>query len=250
MQQAPPQEQVQYASLGLRVAAVAVDSFVLLVVFLVVGTIWAYSLVMEKGIDPQDTLAVQTLLNEQVQDVSSLTFYLVLFGSLFIYYLLLEAIFHASIGKLVLGTRVVMADGSRATGLAVVLRNLVRIPEAMFLYVPSGLACLASPRRQRTRRPRGAHGGRAAAGARRRRVPRPRPGAAVRTSLPRRRRPPRRGRRPRRPGLARRGMAGGPRPTGPAGPRAARARRRARAPQDRRSRGARRAPHLPHVLGA
>ena len=149
MQQAPPQEQVQYASLGLRVAAVAVDSFVLLVVFLVVGTIWAYSLVMEKGIDPQDTLAVQTLLNEQVQDVSSLTFYLVLFGSLFIYYLLLEAIFHASIGKLVLGTRVVMADGSRATGLAVVLRNLIRIPEAMFLYVPSGLACLTSPRRQR-----------------------------------------------------------------------------------------------------
>ncbi len=149
MQQAPPQEQVQYASLGLRVAAVAVDSFVLLVVFLVVGTIWAYSLVMEKGIDPQDTLAVQTLLNEQVQDVSSLMFYLVLFGSLFIYYLLLEAIFHASIGKLVLGTRVVMADGTRATGLAVVLRNLIRIPEAMFLYVPSGLACLASPRRQR-----------------------------------------------------------------------------------------------------
>jgi len=149
MQQAPPQEQTQYASLGLRVAAVAVDTFVLLVVFLVVGTIWAYSLVVEKGIDPQDTLAVQTLLNEQVQGVSSLTFYLVLFGSLFIYYLLLEAIFHASIGKLVLGTRVVMADGSRATGLAIVLRNLVRIPEAMFLYVPSGLACIASPRRQR-----------------------------------------------------------------------------------------------------
>jgi hypothetical protein len=94
MQTAPPQEQAQYAGLGLRVAAVAVDSFVLLVIFLVVGTIWAYSLVMEKGVDPQDTIAVQTLLNEQVQDVSSLTFYLVLFGSLFIYYLLLEAIFH------------------------------------------------------------------------------------------------------------------------------------------------------------
>jgi uncharacterized RDD family membrane protein YckC len=149
MQTAPPQEQAQYAGLGLRVAAVAVDSFVLLVIFLVVGTIWAYSLVMEKGVDPQDTIAVQTLLNEQVQDVSSLTFYLVLFGSLFIYYLLLEAIFHASVGKLVLGMRVVMLDGSRATGLAVVLRNLIRIPEAMFLYVPAGLSCLASPRRQR-----------------------------------------------------------------------------------------------------
>jgi uncharacterized RDD family membrane protein YckC len=149
MQQAPPQQSVLYAGLGLRFAAVVIDTAVLFAVYLLIGTIWALALVSKKNIDPQDSAAVQTLLNQQIQDVSTSTFYLVVFGSLFIYYLLLEGIFSASIGKLALGTRVVMADGSRATGIAVVLRNLVRIPEAVFLYVPSALSCTASPRRQR-----------------------------------------------------------------------------------------------------
>ena len=73
----------------------------------------------------------------------------VILGSLFIYYVVLEAIFAASVGKLVCRMRVVMADGSRATGLAVVVRNVIRVPEAIFFYIPSGISCAVSPRRQR-----------------------------------------------------------------------------------------------------
>ena len=92
-----------------------------------------------------------------------------------------------------------------------------------------------------TRRPRGAHGGRAAAGARHRRVPRPRPRATVRTTS-RDASDGRSGHAAPAAGLARRELAGGPRPTGRADPRAAGAGRRARTPQDRRPRRTRRTP--------
>ena len=62
---------------------------------------------------------------------------------------MLESIFGASIGKLVFRMRVIMADGSRPTGPAIIVRNLIRIPEAWLLYIPAGISCLASSRRQR-----------------------------------------------------------------------------------------------------
>ena len=62
---------------------------------------------------------------------------------------MLESIFGASVGKLAFRMRVIMTDGSRPTGLAIVVRNLIRLPEAWLLYIPSGISCLASSRRQR-----------------------------------------------------------------------------------------------------
>lgn len=128
----------------MRFAAVVIDS---VLVYMLAATVWAAVLMMRQPVDPQDPAAMQKLI-EEVQ-ASSGTFYLVFFASLFIYYLLLEAVAGATVGKLLLGMRVVMVDGSRATGSAVVLRNLVRIPEALCLYVPAGVSCMYSPLRQR-----------------------------------------------------------------------------------------------------
>ncbi len=135
-----------------------------------------------------------------------------------------------------------MADGSRATGIAVVLRNLIRIPEAMFLYVPSGLACLASPRRQRL----GDHVARTVVVRRPARVTGAYrdPGRAQPFG-----RPPvtppvgRSGHAAPAAGLARRDLAGGPRPTGRADPRAA----GARTPRSHASRPPP-SPHAAHTL--
>ncbi|HTX70713.1 MAG TPA: RDD family protein [Thermoleophilia bacterium] len=149
MQQAPPQEQVEYASLGMRFAAVVIDTLVLFGLLILVMTVYVFVLVSQGRIDPNDPAAAQEL-SRQIAASSNAQVDLLLFAALFVYYLVLEAIFSASIGKLVLGMRVVMRDGgARATGLAVVIRNLVRIPEAMLLYVPAGVSYLASPRRQR-----------------------------------------------------------------------------------------------------
>jgi uncharacterized RDD family membrane protein YckC len=147
MQQASQQEQVEYASLGMRFAGVLVDTLVLFGLLILVMTVYVFVLAGQGRIDPNDPAAAQEL-SRQIA-ASSTQVDLLFFAALFVYYTILEAIFSASVGKLVFGMRVVMRDGTRATGLAVVIRNLVRIPEAMLLYVPAGVSYLASPQRQR-----------------------------------------------------------------------------------------------------
>jgi uncharacterized RDD family membrane protein YckC len=147
MQQVTVQEQVEYASVGWRFAAVLVDTAVLLGIFLIAVMVWAFVLVAQGRVDPNDPAAAQALAQDLVG--ADWIFNVILFGALFVYYTALESIFHASVGKLAFRMRVVMADGSRPTGLAIVVRNLIRIPEAWLLYIPSGVSCLASSRRQR-----------------------------------------------------------------------------------------------------
>ena len=156
MQQVTVREQIEYASLGWRFTAVLVDTAVLVSIWVVLLMADMVVLMGRSSIDPKDAAAAQQLGQEISQKIisqqlgnSSVLFYVILFASLFIYYLVLEAIFKASIGKLVCGMRVTMADGSPATGAAIVVRNLIRVPEAMFFYIPSGMSCGASPHRQR-----------------------------------------------------------------------------------------------------
>ena len=73
----------------------------------------------------------------------------VVFGALFVYYAVLEGIFGASVGKLVFRMRVVMADGSEPTGVAVVVRNLCASPRH---------GCCTSPPASRAWRANGGSG--------------------------------------------------------------------------------------------
>ena len=146
MQPVTVQEQVEYASLGWRFTAVLIDTVVLLGLWIIVLMVYILVLAGQGKIDPNDPAAAQQLSQELG---GSGVLNVVILGSLFIYYAVLEAIFAASVGKLVCRMRVVMADGSRATGLAVVVRNVIRVPEAIFFYIPSGISCAVSPRRQR-----------------------------------------------------------------------------------------------------
>ena len=147
MQQITTQEQVEYASLGYRFAAVFVDTVVLVGLLIIAVMAYVLVLVAQGKIDPNDPAAVETL-NAQFQ-LPNWVANLIVFGGLFIYYMVLEGIFSASVGKLVFRMRVTMADGSRPSGTAVLVRNLVRLPEAWLLYLPAGISCLAGPRRQR-----------------------------------------------------------------------------------------------------
>ena len=147
MQQITTQEQVEYASLGYRFAAVFVDTVVLVGLLIIAVMAYILVLVAQGKIDPNDPAAVETL-NAQFQ-LPNWVANVIVFGGLFIYYMVLEGIFSASVGKLVFRMRVTMADGSRPSGTAVLVRNLVRLPEAWLLYLPAGISCLAGPRRQR-----------------------------------------------------------------------------------------------------
>jgi len=142
VEQVGAREQVQYAGLGWRFAAIAVDTvvlfFLLVVIFAVMTAAGALDLkdpAFSGGIDLQRTVPVWM--------------YAITYGLIFVYYTLLEALTAASVGKLVFRMRVTMDDGTRPSGLAVVVRNLIRLPEVLFWYIPSGISCLANAKNKR-----------------------------------------------------------------------------------------------------
>jgi uncharacterized RDD family membrane protein YckC len=142
VEQVGAREQVQYAGLGWRFAAIAVDTvvlfFLLVVIFAVLAAAGALDLkdpAFSGGIDLQRTAPVWV--------------YAITYGLIFVYYTLFEALTAASVGKLVFRMRVTMDDGTRPSGLAVVIRNLIRLPEVLFWYIPSGISCLANAKNKR-----------------------------------------------------------------------------------------------------
>jgi uncharacterized RDD family membrane protein YckC len=142
LQEPQAQEQMHFASLGFRFAAIAVDTVVLFLALVVVFSIATAAGVLDVN-DP--ALSGGFSLDR----TAPAWLYLVTYGLVFVYYVLFEALTRASVGKLVFGMRVAMDDGSRPTGVAIVARNLVRLPEILFWYVPSGISCLASTSNKR-----------------------------------------------------------------------------------------------------
>lgn len=130
------------AGLGWRFAAVVVDSIVLFVVLVVIFAVAAAN----GALDLEDPAFSGGFDLNQTAPAWA---YPVAYGLVFVYYTLLEALLGASIGKLVFRMRVTMDDGSRPTGLAIVVRNVVRLPEVLFWYVPAAISCLASSRNKR-----------------------------------------------------------------------------------------------------
>ncbi len=67
-----------------------------------------------------------------------------------VYYTAMEALFGATVGKLVTGIRVVRPDGRRIDGVAALLRNIVRVVDFLpIAYLIGAIAVWTSPTRQR-----------------------------------------------------------------------------------------------------
>jgi uncharacterized RDD family membrane protein YckC len=142
VEQVAAREQMQYASLGWRFAAIAVDTvvlfFLLVAIFIVLAAAGALDLTnpaFSGGIDLQRTAPVWM--------------YAITYGLIFGYYTLLETLTAASVGKLAFHMRVTMDDGTRPPVLAIVVRNLIRLPEVLFWYIPSGISCLVNTKDKR-----------------------------------------------------------------------------------------------------
>ena len=73
---------------------------------------------------------------------------LVLFGSWLVYFVALESMFGATLGKLLFGLRVRTADGKRIGLVAALVRNVLRAVDVCFGVVGLLLICV-TPRRQR-----------------------------------------------------------------------------------------------------
>lgn len=133
------------AGFGWRVLATLIDSvvlfFLLVVMIAIAVATGSLELPDPSTTNPFDLAATEGLMPTWIYYAT----YLLLFA----YYAILEGMAGASVGKLALGMRVRMDDGRPVTGVAVVIRNLIRIPEVFLYYIPSAIACVASKRHKR-----------------------------------------------------------------------------------------------------
>jgi uncharacterized RDD family membrane protein YckC len=72
-----------------------------------------------------------------------------LFGIAIAYYVVLEAQFGATLGKKLLGIKVVKADGAKLDWQASIVRNLLRIVDGFFFYLVGAIIVWTSAKKQR-----------------------------------------------------------------------------------------------------
>ena len=144
MQELRPSEQTRYASLGLRVAALLVDMLIVLLTSSVVLAVLSVAGMVDLGI--RNGASLSDIYNSSLAAPIWLT--PLEYGIVFLYFTLFE-LGGATPGKRVFRLTVASDDGTRATSTAIVVRNVIRIPEMYLLYVPSAIACLASKENKR-----------------------------------------------------------------------------------------------------
>jgi len=128
------QTQVQYVGVGRRFVATLVDLILFLIVFVVVAVVSGNAQASGGSVSASLTGAPALILD-------------ILF---FLYYIVLEAVLGATLGKLLLGLRVVNVDGSRIGWGASIIRNLLRIIDVLpFFYLLGDILIWTSPQRQR-----------------------------------------------------------------------------------------------------
>lgn len=144
MQQPGAGEQVQYATLGWRAAAVLLDTLIVLIASSVVLAVLMAAGLVDLGVSTSATL------NDIVSASRAAPVWLmpVEYSLVFLYFTLFE-LRGSTPGKRVLRLSVTAEDGQPPSAIAVVVRNLVRIPEMYLLYIPSAISCLISGKRKR-----------------------------------------------------------------------------------------------------
>ncbi len=129
-----PAAQLQYVGVGRRFVAVLIDSILYLIVFVIIAVVTGQT--QASGGNASASLSGAPAL---ILDI--------LF---FLYYIVLEAVLGGTLGKLLLGIRVVNVDGSRISWGASIIRNLLRIIDALpFFYLLGAILVWTSPQRQR-----------------------------------------------------------------------------------------------------
>ncbi len=123
------QPQLQYVSVWPRAGAIIIDSIILGVVFGILGSIFG-------------------LFSQNAQNALGVV-YLLLAILFFGYFIVMEAMWGATLGKMLLRLRVVKTDGSPISWSESVIRNLLRIIDGLFYYLVGAILIWTSPLRQR-----------------------------------------------------------------------------------------------------
>jgi uncharacterized RDD family membrane protein YckC len=127
---------VDYISVGRRAIAVIVDAIILLFVFILLVAITG---------DEGSVTTTDTSFEATGGGLATTLTVVVSFA----YFIVLEKVLGATLGKLFVGIRVVMADGTELTWGASVIRNLLRVVDGFFFYLVGAIFVWNSPQRQR-----------------------------------------------------------------------------------------------------
>ena len=120
---------MQYAGVGARAVATVVDMALLFVLAYLVALVTGGT--TATGFELQGGPAFLTL------------------GLWVVYYIALEALFGATLGKRLLGLRVVKTDGAAMDWPAAIIRNVLRLVDGVVLYLLGAILVWSSPHRQR-----------------------------------------------------------------------------------------------------
>jgi uncharacterized RDD family membrane protein YckC len=126
--QSPAQPQLQYVGVGMRFLALLIDSILVGIIGGILGVIFRSSLSTTGSVTV--TSAIGSIL-------------------VILYYVGLEATQGATLGKMILGLRIVKTDGSPIGWSESIVRNLLRIVDALFVYLVGAILIWTSPQRQR-----------------------------------------------------------------------------------------------------
>ena len=120
---------MNYAGVGSRAVATIIDSIVLFAVFFAIAA--AAGQTTEEGFELTGApFVVATVVG-------------------FLYYIGLEALSGATLGKRIVGLRVVREDGGGIGWRESVIRNLLRLVDGLFLYLVGAVLVWTSAKRQR-----------------------------------------------------------------------------------------------------
>ena len=127
---------------GRRILATIVDATVIFVMYIVVGFLVAIPF----GAAREGDGGVSFSLN----GLPALILFVLLLASVFLYYMLMEGYLGRTLGKMLLGIKVVREDNGRVPGPgAAALRTVLRIIDGLFSYLVAFIAVLASQKNQR-----------------------------------------------------------------------------------------------------
>ena len=126
------QAQLQYVGVGRRFLALLIDGLVFSVVSIPLSLVFVNSSVTG-NVNASALVAVDLLL------------VILIFG----YYIVMEAMWGATLGKMALGLRILKVDGSPIGWKESIIRNLLRIVDGLFGYLVAAILIWSSPLRQR-----------------------------------------------------------------------------------------------------
>mgnify|MGYP000350745923 CR=1 FL=1 len=120
---------MQYIGVGWRALATVIDTGLLAIVAYVIA--WLGGTTTEAGFELRGgPFFLMTLI-------------------MLAYYITLEGLFGSTVGKMILGLRVVKLDGSAISWRASVVRNLLRFVDGIVFYLVGAILIWTSPQRQR-----------------------------------------------------------------------------------------------------